>query len=520
MMHHAPNSPNPATFRALDLVFNPSADFKHTYEQTQSSSIIRHGILPLLKDILIELALDESNVPSWESAQTLLRQRCRELGQTALEAALRKEFADFDFLPTQRVSLAPLCLALGVQTEADIPSAVANAHIPGHYLAEVAAALPKCEGPFAALRHMCEKPAVRDLVQGVFHQMRREKPNLDVVHRLVTDARYSGEDLALSSQGQAGLMCFPYLTRIAVQDLLVGSSRRARLTQSLDVAEREFPETKALDTVVATYFVANSHWDSLVRHHTPSEDTIAAIARDAVDKIYALREAYTLQSEWGQKLITRFLDCCRLAREELSQKIEALPEFSFWRQIDIGHFSSVEYADTLNRIAKGDGHRVISPVKCGEFAAVLEDDPEQLARYVATVNDCSKFSLLPDGASACATPGELLKLIHDHRVTYFVLDIENGEHRHAGITTAITLLEESFRSTPDLAHSERPLTLVIWSMSLDRVNEATEAIQSFLETKPWKPRVNTIFPTGGQSSNLNRVSVEAKLKTGNLFEFF
>ncbi len=520
MMHQAPTSPNPTSLKTLDVVFNPSADFEHTYEQTQSSSLIRHGIIPRLKETFISLALDENNVSSWDSAQTQLRQRCRELGRTALEEALRRELTDFDFSPTQRTRLAPLCLALGVQTEADIPRAVADTHIPDLYLAEVAAALPKCEGPFEALRHMWEKPAVRDLVKGVFDEMRRDKPNLDVVHRLVTDARYSGEDLALSAQAQAGLMCLPYFARIAVQDLLVGCSRRAGLTQSLDFADRESPETKALATLVATYSVANSHWDSLVRRHTPSEDTVAAIARDAIDKIYALREAYLLKSDKGRELITRFLDCCQSSREELSQHLQALPEFTFWRQIDIGHFSSVEYADTLNRISKGIGHRVISAVKCGEFAAVLEDDPEQLARYIAAVNDCSNFSLLPHGASACATPGELLKLIHDHRVTYFILDIENGEHRHAGITTAITLLDEFFRSTADAAHPERPLTIVVWSMSSDRVNEATEALQSFLENKPWGDRVNTDFPTGGRSRTVNRVSVEAKLKTESLFGFF
>ncbi len=236
---------------------------------------------------------------------------------------------------------------------------------------------------------------------------------------------------------------------------------------------------------------SNEHWGALTKDYGASEDLTAALGQVALDRIKIVNR---IRDEVSHSTLARvykdFAAFCNFYNEKIAQ-LDTRSGCEAMQSTDRGHcFAETDY--TLLYIAQEhDFYSMINRQKNSLFAVVLEDNPAQLEIWSNAIENLSPFSL-QSPAACCRSPEELKQHIGNAAIGYYLLDVENGQNRVAGIEAAESVIAHLLNSDP----SQRlPCTeIVVWSSSRELANLAKERLKRFIEANQYADQI--YFETG------------------------
>lgn len=487
----------PASEKILPISFSEK-DFRYRYPPTPSSSLTQSGVIPILKREFFNLTLTMRPVDP-ELAEGILETTILGSGEEALQLAIARERQQEGEL------YSPLCALLGIQAGNDV-----DAKVPIAFLEQVVSHIPPPFDAMRALEELYRCEPILQIIRQVNLEFSKSPANLDAVINLILEAQHEWRNFALSPEALFGLTCLPYKVRFAVQDFILLSTDRAELKTIVSDNHHESALTTLIDRYLELSTFSNNHWDILLKQFGASESLVLRLSEIKEERTYveAMLKHLTSGTE-GHDLLCRFFGLKEYLRGKLKANAQRqYGDLAFWQETDVGHGFAFYYTGALLNMLREDNFSGVGKAKSGQCSVILEDDPRQMLRWEKLISDCSEYNLLPGQASRCICTSEVIAHLNNPNVKHFVLDIEIGEQKSAGIEVMVILLEQFFSAQKDIKHVDRDLSIVVWSSSIDRIREATEAL-SVLRKQPWGEFVNT----NSFSCSQNRVSVNIRLKS-------
>jgi hypothetical protein len=194
------------------------------------------------------------------------------------------------------------------------------------------------------------------------------------------------------------------------------------------------------------------------------------------ENLRAIKAAVT--PELKESVYNPFL-AFRKSVRALMADIDATYKATFWQHTDRGHCFGSAGFELSYAIEKDDRFLKIGAPKGERYAAILEDDPIQIGWWKKMVGECSPYLLDESGAGLCATPDEMLRLINDPRIGFFLLDIDNNGDRTAGMRVAMALLD-GLKARLAEGPLDKPIRIVLWTSSTELEKEATRLFMEYL----------------------------------------
>lgn len=313
----------------------------------------------------------------------------------------------------------------------------------------------------------------------------------------------------------------PHPARALVRRMIIGNVMMDQIQRELgETTEEEAAALQALQQFYIADAMSGQQWDDLIKRYPDEnlEDLSVAMAKFSADQLSALGKL--------QKLIlsgnaTRVGEAWQTVREKLQEKIEAVHKesgLSFWQLQDIGHcfsgfgdwdlqraFDTTGQTDRLFEF--GEEH------KTGLKAFVLEDDLEQQARCVQVIESHTSYATSEE--LTFTRIEEVKESFEDPEIGLFVIDIQNGEDKTAGIRLAKQVLDMVMeRSSEEDAPSEMPrIKIILWSASVQAVMEANNFFKELIESHPRKRSIShSLFEGGGSSWGGAPINIDIRLK--------
>jgi|GEM_PF-4299749 len=159
----------------------------------------------------------------------------------------------------------------------------------------------------------------------------------------------------------------------------------------------------------------------------------------------------------------------------------------YWKVIDFGHgfnaFMQHEFLFATEGEGQGYGMEFGQPEKDGTTAVILEDDPRQMEMWEQMVENHTPHTT--NNSSRFTEPAGISELALDPQTNLFLLDIENGEDRNAGIRVGTQIVQsilDNIIQTPEELREDLPRKrVVIWSLSPELVKAASVEMHRLLE---------------------------------------
>lgn len=344
-----------------------------------------------------------------------------------------------------------------------------------------------------------------------------EGASLSEIHEIITEAILNPDyTLPLSQPEALYLITFlPHSARRLVRRAIANNFVAASLESELD---SEDPEAIALLGSLKRYFALDalegSHWDNHIKWHGGENALVEKLAYLGAEKLDVLAD---MQRQAGTEAMKQVSSAWLRVTDRLNSVIDGAnndANINIWQLEDIGHcFQSFRNYDLMGLLGRGRfqpyNYEYADPTKDGTKAFILEDDPQQLARWQRVVNEHSAH----ESPNELCTPDPEVTARHhdDMEISLFLLDTQIGDDEWAGLRAARSLFEARSRAALTANDTETvPKTkIVLWSSSQRHVEGAKAALKDLEEMYFG----HTYIRVGETSGSHVVVSLEVRLKT-------
>jgi hypothetical protein len=310
----------------------------------------------------------------------------------------------------------------------------------------------------------------------------------------------------------------PYPVRGLVRRMITGNIIMGQLRQEMGDGISEADE-QAL-TALGRFYVADAlsgqHWDDfLKKDETGSlEDISTAMAMLSSERMTVLGQLERLTSSGEAQRVAEAYVSVGERLNKLINHMSSAHEVGFWQRQDTGHcfeaFKDRDLYRALNLMEDSTWMLTFGETdKSGRKAIILEDDDVQREAFRQVVNENTPFVI--DDASCFATPEEIQESLDDPEVGLFVLDIQNGEDKTAGIRIAEALVAAISQRQAEGSDDKPPkVKIILWSASSQAFREAQEYFEQRIDALSG----GTMSRQGSDSfrSGLNTLILDVRLK--------
>lgn len=363
------------------------------------------------------------------------------LKRTLVAETVSKEFRSAQYEGVFLKNLTPFInfvrTALGLGEEDDINESAKSLEVSDQYISQLHARVDNARDIVVRLTEILENPQIKQHIHPFIIEVNRllNEGKVQEVYRMVCDF-CEDENLTASDENVREvfslLMYLPSKVRYAVQYLLVFNYMIGYAKQLKAQYGGDSEAQASIDDFIEYCRFSqkyNYHWGKLTDDKLWDEPTVLKqlIGMDSRTINLAERNrARPSALEAFEKCADRFEILQHTIKPDYHPDIAAT---------DPGHmlgFCGLQYTEKLLRT---------SPEKYpkdGRIAVILEDCPEQAEHWKKCIEKASSFSL-PDGGliSSAADFGHWMKANAD----CYILDIENGTDRDAGIRIAEELIK-------------------------------------------------------------------------------
>jgi len=186
----------------------------------------------------------------------------------------------------------------------------------------------------------------------------------------------------------------------------------------------------------------------------------------------------------AKRVITAWLKTGAMLREIVRDE-DATSQLKFWLHEDVGHGIDLDYYELQRALRSPERGENSTPEKTFGTAAILEDDERQMGAWQKIIDLHSPIVL--DKRYCSADPEEIVALADNAEITYFLLDIQNGEDKTAGIKAGQKILQKRLGMTSAQnaeEYDEPPVEIVVWSSSRDSLVEAGRQFKELIDSLP------------------------------------
>lgn len=316
-----------------------------------------------------------------------------------------------------------------------------------------------------------------------------------------------------------GLTYLPNTARTMIQDPLIYGLYLFELERMKEErSSEELATLNVLEKYIRSGIFIDNHWQQLVHRFGASEHVIKELQTDSfvrVNALLELRSRINIPEANVSLLCGEFLTRTKDIVQEFCE-YESEHNTTMWQLTDVGHFLGlVDFL--LGSLSSGE-------LEFGRYndretykrVVILEDTQAEMKSLVELINMVDKYKLYPERRSECTKPEEVYQFICDENVELFILDIQNGETKQAGIILAEKILRE--RTTLIAEGSLPPTTktnLVVWSKNHEAVKLAKEHLENVLSNLfPEVPQYQRKLQDLG--ARFDNIEVQVNLKSDSL----
>jgi hypothetical protein len=352
-----------------------------------------------------------------------------------------------------------------------------------------------------------------ELARTVHTMSQGEDPTwVDSAYELVKEATERPEDYQLPIESAEVLYSVCYLpgyARSLTRRVLVNNFILASLRHELgEINEDEDEIISAMHTVMKTDALTGQHWTDL----NLSEEKLKQIALFSAEGLASL--AFVQQKTKEGKADRIAETWYRVANYlgEIMEERSVSSEIGSFEIEDVGHcFNGFVDLDLLNALKKSREPADVvelAPPKDGTKAVILEDDSQQMRAWQGAVDKHTPHAMEPE--LCFSTPDEIVELANDPSVSLFLLDIQNGEDKFAGIRVG----EQILRRRANMAAEGAPVStkIIIWTTSKQSLRAATERLKPIAEELENLVPISYTFPHGGRGMGRPILELKVQLK--------
>lgn len=294
-----------------------------------------------------------------------------------------------------------------------------------------------------------------------------------------------GYGLAVETAQDLYLVTFlPRWMRLATQELVVSETLALQMEKLKEwnpspVAQRFFDK---ITDYWREHVLTSEHWFELIEQ-VENLAVTERVAQRRMESLGTLQELFQLrQLPEGAAALEQY----GAMAKELTQSLYQFHRQSTcrgWQSTDIGHAFYGFWTDSLVELRAT--HTPELGIKNGSRAVVLEDSPEQGARWLEMLDLYSSASVLPSGRSLCRMPTDIAPFIANPAVNLFLIDIQNPQNPRAGIEVAERILRERMDwPVPRLdARATTSTTVIVWSHSPQALEDANQSLEKLIKTE-------------------------------------
>lgn len=311
--------------------------------------------------------------------------------------------------------------------------------------------------------------------------------------RVVAAAAEHPENFVVPAEMDEALYLIPFLplpARNLTRRLTTGMTISARVAESL--SGEQLASQEPLHAALTRYYVlealTGSAWDNFSMYGAHIDKSVGKeLAMLSAESLQVLGEIQRLTRARGGSVVAEAWTSCT---NNLQLKIDTRERDSrlgVWQLVDSGHcFSGLQSRslyDAFDLNVEPYSREFACPIKSGARAAILEDDPEQLALWQNTVNERTKF--ITDETLSYATPEGLIQLAEDASIELFLLDMQNHDDDAAGLRLGEEILRQRIQQFLEYKGNKQdaPRTkIVVWSTSSILVSQASDYIDPILKS--------------------------------------
>jgi hypothetical protein len=315
---------------------------------------------------------------------------------------------------------------------------------------------------------------------------------LNQSYELVKEASQHPEQYTppLDSPNSVMLLCFVnYYTRQLTRRLVTNNLVMTSLTEKLGEITDEDSLTmlQALKMHFDASALSGQQWTDLVGLNSGyyNEQNIEEMATQQENELHALAAMERVsQTPGGQKVIEVWQEVAERLSEEIDKEYE-ISRITFWQNTDIGHtFQRFNDFQVMDAVRENRMYRFNRPPKTNGAVAIFEDDNRQMTRWKRIMDEHSSYAVTDEYCSDNMM--DIDSLGDNPEVTMFLLDIQNGQDKTAGIRLAESLLRQRLDSFDSHADDENsPKTkIIVWSTSDTSARQATDQLGDFLKQLP------------------------------------
>lgn len=329
-------------------------------------------------------------------------------------------------------------------------------------------------------------------------QLTIDKPDgwLDQAYDLAKRAMLNPEyTLPLDSPEALYLIChLPHLPRQLTRRVLVNNFMAAKVESAIGSDSDEY--TAAALTAFKHYLAIDAlegqHWRDAADYYGMSEETKLEMLLQGADRLDLLGQ---LQNLADQGKISKFQQVYQRTIKKLDRITDVMnanSDVGEWQMEDIGHCfhgfwdHSLFEVFSINRLAIRE---YALPVKNGSQALILEDNNVQRTMWQRSVNDHTAYEA-PDEL-VLTDPTAVETYITNPNIGLFILDVQNGDDKLAGIRVAETLirLKLSQIEVSDNPDSLPETKIVVWSDSNESVKTAKAILSEMIAREHLDPEI-------------------------------
>lgn len=327
-------------------------------------------------------------------------------------------------------------------------------------------------------------------------ELGEEQPEgwLDKAYQLAEQAMHNPDcTLPLTRAESLYLICFmPHRARGLTRRVLVNNFVAASVEHKLG-PDRSVDESLALEALkqfLKLEALEGQHWNDMAKYYEVSGELKQKLTLIGFERFDALR---MLQDLTDQGKASRVAEAWHKTQKRLDGIISAFSDLDIreWELIDTGHCFQGFYDWELGEAFGTSFHRrreFVSPPKTGGYAVILEDDQAQRELYQRIVEGHTEH--ITDEGHVTADPSVAESFADDPDVGFYLIDIENGDDKFAGIRIAETIIRNRLEQIMSGEPESVPKTKIqIWSASPELVKVAKDHFEEILGRKVLPPEL-------------------------------
>ncbi len=498
----------------IELPLSPkkvSLEFELFGHRRAENLFIERGIRPLVRDLVADLLL--SNRLTACQAKETVAAMVRDNADQVIISTLRGLFNDDDDLYQSEIAVLQ---SLVPGFDLGSRDRWSELTLPREFVNKVAETVSDKATIFHHFEELHLHPKIGGAIFTLLRQIHEITSRFDtggvdeafaLLYRSVGDKRYTVNHL--EAEKLYFISYLPFRLRYALQDFVIGNLALGFLERN----ERSLEASvyAALVQYCRTGVFVNSHWDWLSKRYGASEKTTLAIATLQASRIEALNTLYENIDNPRVRAAARwFLRFQRRYYRQITNLHNKVGQY-FFQDIDIGHCFSQSSSDLWGLIHKGElAPKFVVPIKNGGKALILEDEPQQMARYSQLIEKHSPYSVGP----CVSDPREVLPHAGDKEIKCFLLDLQNKDDVRAGFRVASMLLDFYIRECQEkgLSSLDEPLVnITLWTASGELFTQLYTEVSAFIKQLPRTEReLLYVHHSGGRASAPIRFGIHLK----------